>query len=773
MSVSTSNASSQRTSAPGSRGASPVSTKSIPDELAREIAVEQAHVDRVHEELEKAGVRADSVQAEGLARSHFGRQVEVGDAEGAALFERDALMFHAAKRRTALDTQYEGLVFGRLDIDHAMLRAAAVDANSNGHHRPSDGSSGGDREIRYIGRLGVRDDDYEPLVIDWRAPAASAFYRATPTQPMGVLRRRVLRSRGTVVIGIEDDLMVPEAPDDLVVVGDGALMAALTRSRGERMRDIVATIQAHQDEAIRASARGITEITGGPGTGKTVVALHRAAYLLYSDRRRFESGGILVVGPSGAYTAYIERVLPSLGEDSVILRALGDVLDVVHTERFDPPAVARTKGSTRIRTLLGAAARGRVPGTPTEFRAMVAGRPVRLEMRELDRVRSQVLRQHQRNTGTSAAQAALGEAAWASLGITGDREAKEEFLDKWEDHLDVEAFMQVWWPQVDPREVLLWLGDPELVHRHARGTLRDDEIEPLAASFRLALETGTWSVADVALVDDISARVGPVQEAPKEERGFYEIEELEDLSQYGVTEVQPVVSAARDSGAPLVLTDPRDKLLAGRIGKPDEYAHVLVDEAQDLSPMQWRMIGRRGRYASWTVVGDAAQASWPDASEAAAAREEAFGTQARQQFHMDTNYRNAREIFDYAAEVVRREVPDADIPQAVRETGIDPVEGALGADPALSVRAAVESLLGQVEGAIAVITPATHAEVLAPVAELGEGRVQVIDPMSTKGLEYDATVVVDPDEITRESPGGIRVLYVALTRAAHRMTILS
>ncbi|MGO4600468.1 HelD family protein [Terrabacter sp. 2YAF2] len=752
-----------------------MSTKSIPDELAREIAVEQAHVDRVHEELEKAGVRADSVQAEGLARSQFGRQVEVGDAEGAALFERDALMFHAAKRRTALDTQYEGLVFGRLDIDHAMLRAAAVDANGNGHRPPSDsdGGAGGDREVRYIGRLGVRDDDYEPLVIDWRAPAASAFYRATPTQPMGVLRRRVLRSRGTTVIGIEDDLMVPEAPDDLVVVGDGALMAALTRSRGGRMRDIVATIQSHQDEAIRASARGITEITGGPGTGKTVVALHRAAYLLYSDRRRFESGGILVVGPSGAYTAYIERVLPSLGEESVILRALGDVLDVVHTERLDSPAVARTKGSTRIRTLLGAAARGRVPGTPTEFRAMVAGRPVRLEARELDRVRSHVLRQHQRNTATAAAQDALGEAAWASLGVTGDRDAKAEFLDKWEDHLDVEAFMQVWWPQVDPREVLLWLADPELVRRHARGTLRDDEVEPLAASFRLALETGSWSVADVALIDDIAARVGPVQEAPKEERGFYEIEELEDLSQYGVTEVQPVVSAARDAGAPLVLTDPRDKLLAGRIGKPDEYAHVLVDEAQDLSPMQWRMIGRRGRYASWTVVGDAAQASWPDTTEATAAREEAFGSQARQQFHMDTNYRNAREIFDYAAEIVRRQVPDADIPQAVRETGIEPVEGPLGPDALASVRRSVESLLAQVEGAIAVITPSTHADRLAPVAELGAGRVQVIDPMSTKGLEYDATVVVDPDEITRESPGGVRVLYVALTRAAHRMTVLS
>ena len=143
----------------------------------------------------------------------------------------------------------------------------------------------------------MRDDDYEPLVVDWRAPAAAAFYRATPVEPMDVLRRRVLRCKGSDVVGVEDDLMVPEAPDDLVVVGDGALLAALTRSRGAQMRDIVATIQRHQDEAIRASARGITEITGGPGTGKTVVALHRAAYLLYSDRRRFEAGGILVVGP--------------------------------------------------------------------------------------------------------------------------------------------------------------------------------------------------------------------------------------------------------------------------------------------------------------------------------------------------------------------------------------------------------------------------------------------------------------------------------------------
>ncbi|TQM61646.1 DNA helicase IV [Humibacillus xanthopallidus] len=767
------------------------------DDVASEIAVEQAHVDRVHEELEKAGHRADVVQAEGLARGHIAKSAEVGMEEAAGLFERDALMFHAAKRRTALDTQYEGLVFGRLDLDHAMLREAAARANGHGGSGGAAGTedaggtddAGGangsgerqarpdDREVRYIGRLGVRDDDYEPLVIDWRAPAASAFYRATPAQPMGVLRRRVLRSRGATVIGIEDDLMVPEPPDDLVIVGDGALMAALTRTRGERMRDIVATIQAHQDEAIRASARGVTEITGGPGTGKTVVALHRAAYLLYSERRRFESGGILVVGPSGAYTAYIERVLPSLGEDSVTLRALGDVIDAMHAERLDPPEVARLKGSTRIRPLLSAAARGRVPGAPTELRVMVAGRAVRLEARALDRVRSQVLRQHQRNAATAVAQAALGEAAWASLGVTGERDAKAEFIDKWEDHLDVESFMEQWWPQVDPREVLLWLADPELVRRHARGAFSPADAELLAGSFTTALETGTWSVADVALVDDLAGRVGPVKEKEAEERGFYEIEEFDDLTQYGVTEVQPVNRPEREDTSHTRSADPRERLLAGRIGKPDDYAHVLVDEAQDLSPMQWRMIGLRGRTASWTVVGDAAQASWPDPDEATTAREEAYGRQVRQLFHMDTNYRNAREIFDYAAEVVRREVPDADIPQAVRETGIHPVEGSLGEDPMGSVREAVLHLLGEVDGSVAVITPSSYAARLAPLSELAhdgvDGRVQVVDPMSTKGLEYDATVVVDPREIVRESPGGVRVLYVALTRAAHRMTVLS
>ena len=478
-----------------------------------------------------------------------------------------------------------------------------------------------------------------------------------------------------------------------------------------------------------------------------------------------------MVGPSAAYTAYIERVLPSLGEESVTMRSLGDIVDGITAVRLDPPSTAAIKGSLRMRRVLSRAARDAAPGAPATFRAFVAGRAIRLDAPVLDRIRAQVLRSHQRNLARPAVVSALAEAAWASH-REGDR---AEFLDQFEDHLEVDAFLREWWPQVDPREVLLWMAEEERVRRYGQGVLAPGEAALLAESFMHTLETGEWSVADAALVDDLSSRLGLVQDEPSEERGFYEIEEFEDLAQYGVAEVRASRQATpqasrRRATAP---ADARERLLNGSIGAPDEYAHVLVDEAQDLSPMQWRMLGRRGRYSSWTVVGDAAQASWPDADEAGRARAEAFGPQERRLFHMDTNYRNAREIFDYAAEVVRAAVPDADIPQAVRETGVDPVEVTVGREGLVgAVREAVDGLLDEVEGSIAIVTPAVHSGELPDATWPGGGRVQVIDPMSTKGLEYDATVIVDPGAISAESPGGVRVLYVALTRAAHRMSVI-
>jgi DNA helicase IV len=800
-----------------------------PDSLTAEIAVEQAVVDRVYAELAKATERVSLVEAEGLARGRTDRTGDIRDEEITGLFERDALMFNANKRRTILETQYEGLVFGRLDLGSDPSedpRQPEADAGQ------ADGPGRQSRETRYVGRLGVRDDDYEPLVIDWRAPAAAPFYRSTPVEPMGVLRRRVLRCKGSDVVGIEDDLMVPEAPDDLVIVGDGALMAALTRTRGSRMRDIVATIQRHQDEAIRAPARGVTEITGGPGTGKTVVALHRAAYLLYSDRRRYESGGILVVGPSAAYTAYIERVLPSLGEDTVTLRSLGDIADGVTTERLDTPAAAAIKGSLKIRRVLARAARDITPDSPTRLRVFVNGRAVRLDPAELDRVRSHVLRSHQRNSARRAATVALAEAAWeASLGEgrADDRaDDRAVFVDKFLDHMDVEAFVRQWWRPLDAREVLLWLADPDRARRYAKGILREDDAALLSKSVQAALDAGTWSVADVALIDDLAATLGAMREPEHRGSASHQDEDPDDLpwpgdrgharsgrgdlgrgdsgrgdfgdadsgdspegdpredfdGSDGTADDIPAWATSRATGRAGYEVTPRTKLerlMNGRLDDPDEYAHVLIDEAQDISPMQWRMLGRRGRWASWTVVGDAAQASWPDATEARLARDQAFGSKVRSLFHMATNYRNATEIFDYAAGVIRAQVPDADIPDAVRESGVNPIIRAV--DPAgvnAAAIAAVEVLLGEVEGSIAVISSARWLGSLRSSMEqpaglsTGDtwGRVSVVDPMSTKGLEYDATVIVDPAGITTESPGGVRVLYVALTRAAHRMTVL-
>ena len=278
-----------------------------------EVAHEQAFVDRVYVQLATSAKAAKQLALEGHGRGKLGHE--------GGLVERDAMVFQAAKRIAQLDAAHEGLVFGRLDLLPEL-----------------------DPKARYIGRIGLRDEDRDSLLIDWRAPAAAVFYQATAAEPQSVVRRRVLRCVGANVLGVEDELLDAEAETDLPIIGEGALMAQLSRARDRSMHSIVATIQAEQDKAIRAPGKGVVTITGGPGTGKTVVALHRAAYLLYTERRRYESGGVLVVGPSGVFMRYIERVLPSLGETAIALRSLGEVVDGVRATRHDEPAVADVKG---------------------------------------------------------------------------------------------------------------------------------------------------------------------------------------------------------------------------------------------------------------------------------------------------------------------------------------------------------------------------------------------------------------------------------------------
>src|SRR3954466_9293216 len=305
--------------------------------LAAELAAEQTFVDRVYVQLERSARNARELAREGHARGGLGHE--------GGLVERDAMVFQAAKRIAQLDAAHEGLVFGRLDLQAEL-----------------------DPQPRYIGRIGLRDENRDSMLIDWRAPAAAVFYQATAAEPHSVVRRRVLRCTGPRVVGVEDEMLDSSVETELPVVGEGALMAQLSRARDRSMHSIVATIQSAQDRAIRAPARGVVEITGGPGTGKTVVALHRAAYLLYTDRSRYERGGVLVVGPSGVFMRYIERVLPSLGETAVALRSVGEVVDGVRATRHDPPAVADIKGSAAMAELLRRTARQAVPGAPREFR---------------------------------------------------------------------------------------------------------------------------------------------------------------------------------------------------------------------------------------------------------------------------------------------------------------------------------------------------------------------------------------------------------------------
>ena len=385
------------------------------------------------------------------------------------------------------------------------------------------------------------------------------------------------------------------------MVGEGALMAQLSRARDRSMHSIVATIQAEQDKAIRAPGRGVVSISGGPGTGKTVVALHRAAYLLYSDRRRYESGGVLIVGPSGVFMRYIERVLPSLGETAVALRSLGEVVDGVKGTRHDDPAVADVKGAARMAELMRRTARPggarRAPRVPVFYRDDT----IVLTGRDLSALRRQLLSGGKRNRQLPRVFSALVDAMWRQVrGERGRDRGREEFVDTMMGNADFVEFARAWWPALDATDVLGWLRDPDLLARVGEGVVSQEDIALLSKSWSGAGDRARdYSVEDVALLDELRYQLGDVPESHEHDRD-HEPDPLAHL----VDEGRPEVTTASDRE---YATGPRTSVRT----EDDGYAHVLVDEAQDLTPMQWRMVGRRGRAASWTIVGDPAQSSWP------------------------------------------------------------------------------------------------------------------------------------------------------------------
>ncbi|MEW2345043.1 MULTISPECIES: HelD family protein [Streptomyces] len=727
-----------------------------------EILVEQRHLDRVYRRLEEKIHEAEFLMHDAARRGQVGTP--------GALAERDALVFRAGIHLNRLNNEFEDFLFGRVDL----LLGKDGKKGPDGAYtavEPADGAVRPDHtadiaETLHIGRIGVLDADYSPLVIDWRAPAAAPFYRATPVDPGRVVRRRVIRSKGRRVLGVEDDLMRPELTAyldgrELPVIGDGALMAALGRARTHSMRDIVSSIQAEQDLVIRAPAASVTYVEGGPGTGKTAVALHRAAYLLYQDRRRY-AGGILIVSPTPLLVAYTEGVLPSLGEEGqVAIRALGSLVDGAEAALYDSPATARVKGSLRMLKVLRKAARGALEGggAPVRLRVVAFNRRLELEAAELEEIRRTAL------GGTAPvnllrprARKLLLDALWAKSGAGSrhtDPELAAELRSSFDEDVSTEDpftdFLDAWWPELTPRGVLRAMADERRLGRWARRVLNPGEVRRIAKSLRREGLT----VHDVALLDELQAILG----VPARPRRRREADPLDQLT--GLEELMPVREESQRERA--------ERLAQERT----EYAHVIVDEAQDVTPMQWRMLGRRGRHATWTVVGDPAQSSWSDPDEAAAARDEALGSRPRRRFTLTVNYRNPAEIAELAARVLALAMPGSASPSAVRSTGVEPRFALMGETFAGSVREEAARLLERVDGTVGVVVPMRRREEAARwLAGLGD-RVVALGSLEAKGLEYDATVVVLPAEIADESPAGLRVLYVALTRATQELTVLS
>ncbi|GAA3878113.1 AAA family ATPase [Streptomyces lacrimifluminis] len=744
----------------------PVEDSSVQDSVRdREISVEQEHLDRVYRRLEEKIDEAEFLMHDAAKRGQVGTP--------GALAERDAQVFRAGIHLNRLNNEFEDFLFGRIDLLRGMDGKkgpdgayTAVEA-AEGAVRPD--STADIAETLHIGRIGVLDADYSPLVIDWRAPAAAPFYRSTPVDPGRVVRRRVIRSKGRRVLGVEDDLMRPELTasldgQELAVIGDGALMAALGQARSHTMRDIVSSIQAEQDLVIRAPAASVTYVEGGPGTGKTAVALHRAAYLLYQDRRRY-AGGILIVSPTPLLVAYTEGVLPSLGEEGqVAIRAIGSLVDGAEATLYDSPAVARAKGSYRMLAVLRKAARGALeqhdsPTVTSRLRVVVFGRRIELEAPELARIRESAL------SGTAPvnllrprARRLLLDALWARSGAQGrhtDPELAAELRSSFDEDVTTEddfiAFLDAWWPELTPASVLAAMSDERRLGRWARRILNPGEVRRVAR----ALKRDGLSVHDVAMLDELGAILG----TPARPRKRRDLDPMDQLS--GLEELMPVREESQRERA--------ERLAQERT----EYAHVIVDEAQDLTPMQWRMVGRRGRHATWTVVGDPAQSSWSDPDEAAQARDEALGSRPRRRFTLTVNYRNPAEIAELAAKVLALAMPGSESPRAVRSTGVEPRFVAVRDSLAQSVREEAARLLDLVDGTVGVVVAMNRREEAARwLAGLGD-RVVALGSLEAKGLEYDATVVVSPAEIADESPAGLRVLYVALTRATQQLTVVS
>jgi DNA helicase IV len=701
---------------------------------------------------------------------------------------RDAIRSHYADQLGQMNAVENRLCFGRLDF-----------------------TEGGPR---YIGRinLSAEDHDCDPMLIDWRAPAARPFYLATAVSPDGVRRRRHLRTKGRELIGIDDEVLDLEAAgaggrED--VTGEAALLSALTAGRTGRMRDIVETIQAEQDQVIRSGLPGVLVVQGGPGTGKTAVALHRAAYLLYTYRDQLSRQGVLILGPNATFLRYISQVLPSLAETGVLLATLGDMFPGVRARAEEAAEVAELKGRCTMTEVLAAAVADRQTVPHDAVEVDHDGFLLRI-----DRAIAEDARAAARRSGRPhnvARQIFLTEAVHAlSLQIAerigadplgGDNLLDEADLAEIRRELredeDVQRALWQFWPVLTPRQVLRdLLSSPERLGS-AASTLTADERVLL-----LRDRPAGWTPADVPLLDElaellgeddrIAARAAARQrrEAVEYAEGVLEIvegsrsldfedEEEEILSAIDV--VDPGAFAERYAEV-----DTRTAAERAATDRTWVFGHIIVDEAQELSPMAWRLLMRRSPNRSMTVVGDVAQTGDLAGTTGWDRVFEPYVAQRWRLAELSVNYRTPAEIMAVAADVLAAVDPSLEPPRSVRSAGIAPVAAQVtSATLAAELIATVRREAAQVgDGRVGVLVPAGREEELGrelvgaiPEAAVGEqpdlrNTVVLMTVRQAKGLEFDAVVVVQPDEIIADSPRGLSDLYVAVTRPTRRLAVL-
>lgn len=718
------------------------------DALNEELRKEQDFVDTAYEVLDELRKRYREHQR--TAEASKWRNTPQ------ALTERDAFAAHWGDEASRLESIVDGLVFGRIDNT--------------------------DDSTHYIGRIGLRDQGGDQILIDWRAPASRPFYQATGANPQDVVRRRHIRTRGRAVIGVEDELLNTDSKPDgkLVFQGEGALMQALSEARDGQMSDIVSTIQAEQDAIIRRGSDGLLVIQGGPGTGKTAVALHRAAYLLYAERARLESSGVLIVGPSNIFLRYIDQVLPSLGENGVVSTTIGRLLPGYSAIAQDSSQAREIKGRMAWVDIAKRAVRSfeRVPNdTPlsiASYRVTLRSETVKAARASARRsgkphneawegfaleLMDDLARQMNEQAGASE------HLSWYHDYIRGSKEARRAINLAW---LPVSALQVL--EKLYANETFLEQMAPELTESE-RATIR-------------RLRGSALTESDIPILDELEELLGALPSASasanaREQARKREIDAAGEAIAamglgHGMVSASMLAERAAGEGSDLTLSQRalRDRTWA--------YGHVIVDEAQELSPLAWNSLLRRCPSRSFTVTGDLDQRS---SAGRAKSWSDVLGPAMRayqSEEILTVSYRTPAAILDRANALMDELGTPAHYPLVAARDVVDAYAKTTTGGSVQELQAVVKAedamlskRVGAGNGRIAVIASPTSIRHLREACGWGSSldeRICLITPVESKGLEFDTVILWEPNEIIADSPGDI---YVALTRPTYRLHAVS